>query len=439
MRAILIKDENVRDILNEFPHDYVFHIDCPLAPMYARVTTIPTDNVRGAAGIIAAEMTKRGMEEFIYFDESLTPYVDMARQVIMINHNQGLAYQIFFDNFFENLPLILKSPGIQKDQFKGIPALIVSAGPSLNKNIDLFPEAKGKCITITSGSAIGALQHKGWEPDAACLIDPYKLAAVDFKPGNYRLLSNSTARPEGVKMGSKNSFFQAGLFKPPLTLPKTETLRVDISVATTAFSLAQMWGCDPIIFIGQDCGKVDGVAYADGLCQESVESFKDSNNPTYEMIAEYFKIVFPMHEGTVYNCTEGGRHLGEGAIHKPLKEVLATLPERPEIKWEEADQLFILEEVEAQAKSVRDSYRLARMMEPKANSAEKIDRFLRQQVGTVAWQWMHKAMLPVMYECGDNYSRWYVAYLMWQEWCLKLANKLDEVAHGFRATQKTIQ
>ena len=118
----------------------------------------------------------------------------------------------------------------------------------------------------------------------------------------------------------------------------------------------------------------------------------------------------------------------------PLSEVLATLPERSEIKWEESDQLFITDEIADQAKSVRDSYRMARLMEPKANDPEKIDRFLRQQIGTTAWKWMHKAMLPVMYECEHNYSRWYIAFLMWQEWCLKLANKLDEVAHGTRAT-----
>ena len=305
MRAILIKDENVRDILNEFPHDYIFHIDCPIAPMFGRVTTIPTDNVRACGGIIASEMHKKGMTEFIYFDESLTEYVDMTRRIIMINHNQGLGYQIFFDNFFENLPVILRSPGIVKDQFKGIPALIVSAGPSLNKNVHLFPEAKGKCLTITSGSAIGAIQHNGWEPDVACLIDPYNAAAIDFKPGDYRMVTNYTAKPDGVKMGKNNSFFQAGLLVPPLTLPKTDTLQVDISVATTADQLAKVWGCEPIIFIGQDCGKVDGVAYADGLCQESIDGFKDSSNPTYEMIAEYFRIVFPQHDGTIYNCTEG--------------------------------------------------------------------------------------------------------------------------------------
>jgi hypothetical protein len=100
--------------------------------------------------------------------------------------------------------------------------------------------------------------------------------------------------------------------------------------------------------------------------------------------------------------------------------------------------VFITDELLSQAKSVRDSYRMARMMEPKADSCEKIERFLKQQVGTVAWKWAHKAMLPVMYECGDNYPRWYIAFLMWLEWCNKLANKLEEVANGTGATKKTV-
>jgi hypothetical protein len=424
VKAIIIKDESPDEALKLFPADLIFQINNPLPPTQARVVTIPTDNVRAAAGAIAKHMTQYNITEFSYLDPDLQPYIDMTRKIILINHNQGVNYKIFFDNFFDNLPLILKSPGVYKDQFKGMPALIVSSGPSLNKNIHLFGEAKKKCLTITSGSAIGPVQKRGFEPDVACLIDPFATAADSFTPGDYRMACNYTALPKGVRMGKNVSFFNAGeAFEAPLPLPPTEWVQVDLSVASTAYNLAVLWGCEPIIFIGQDCGITEGQEYADGVDAKQ----RDSEDVTYAMLAEYFRIKFAEHPGTIYNCTEGGRRLGDKAKHLPLAEVLSLLPDRPAIEWEEGKPWDISRDAKRQAKEVRDAYNYAKMFDPKANTCEKIERFICQQKGTTAWNWLNKMILPMMYECGDDYRKWYLTYLKWQEWCRVLAERLENV------------
>lgn len=46
-----------------------------------------------------------------------------------------------------------------------IPAIIVAAGPSLKKNVDLLKEVKGKAVTIVVDSAINTVMAHGIVPD----------------------------------------------------------------------------------------------------------------------------------------------------------------------------------------------------------------------------------------------------------------------------------
>jgi hypothetical protein len=60
------------------------------------------------------------------------------------------------DNMLQNLNLISNSPGViqVKDVFKGKPAVIVATGPSLNKNIDLLPSIKNKCVFFAADASL---------------------------------------------------------------------------------------------------------------------------------------------------------------------------------------------------------------------------------------------------------------------------------------------
>ncbi|MFA5576808.1 MAG: 6-hydroxymethylpterin diphosphokinase MptE-like protein [Tissierellaceae bacterium] len=85
-------------------------------------------------------------------------------------------------NFWE----VLSSPNIlleKKGEFKGKPALVVAAGPSLNEeieNIRIIKE-KGLAYVFSVGSAINTLIHHHIYPHAACTYDPYVFNQNVFK------------------------------------------------------------------------------------------------------------------------------------------------------------------------------------------------------------------------------------------------------------------
>ena len=62
-----------------------------------------------------------------------------------------------------------------KDYFpEDVPAIIVAAGPSLQKNVDLLKKAKGKAITIVVDSAINTVMAHGVMPDFVITVDTNK-------------------------------------------------------------------------------------------------------------------------------------------------------------------------------------------------------------------------------------------------------------------------
>ena len=96
-----------------------------------------------------------------YFETISDKIVDHLRafQVNTATAHNNMYFRT--QNILHNLRA--RSVDIQRllDRMKGVPAIMVSAGPSLNKNIHLLEEAKRKAILIPVGSAVKILHNKG--------------------------------------------------------------------------------------------------------------------------------------------------------------------------------------------------------------------------------------------------------------------------------------
>jgi hypothetical protein len=110
------------------------------------------------------------------------------------------------------------------------------------------------------------------------------------------------------------------------------------SVTTTAFSLAQHMGANPIILIGQDLAWTDGKDHADGyVSQYSREQLEARHAKGFEIEGYdgkpvrterqllYYKTWFEqrialMPDRLIVNATEGGARI-EGAAHVPFESV----------------------------------------------------------------------------------------------------------------------
>jgi hypothetical protein len=76
-------------------------------------------------------------------------------------------------NSFINIEVLSSSPGVRQldGQYRGKPAILVAAGPSLDKNIDLLSEAKGKALIMSSDTTFPVLLKKGIIPDLVVTIE----------------------------------------------------------------------------------------------------------------------------------------------------------------------------------------------------------------------------------------------------------------------------
>ena len=177
-------------------------------------------------------------------------------------------------NISMNLVNYVSTPPIDvlRDRFVGDPAIVISAGPSLSKNIDRLGTLKGKAVLCAVQTAIKPLMNHGIVPDFITSLDFDEMSrkffegvgdlrgahlvaepkatwhVIDDYPGPVSLLDNSWARLViGDRLGARGGL-QAGA-----------------TVAHLAFYLAAYMGCDPIIFVGQDLAFTGHVFYIPGV------------------------------------------------------------------------------------------------------------------------------------------------------------------------------
>lgn len=266
-------------------------------------------------------------------------------QTLMLMARQYQANTLF------NLRFVLTNPPFAElfDKFKGKPVILVSAGPSLDKNIDLLHEARDKALIIAVDTSLKPLRAKGIIPHLICTGDPQE--------ANYRHLKNSAdcdsyliAEP----MTNPKSFsdFNGKLFTASYGdkvvtwmenfIPKLGNVMCWGSVATMAFDVARKLGSDPIIFIGQDLSFPGGRTYAKGTYFETEEKrdmtvteqekhgvysvndiYGNEISTNRQMFAyhRWFVTEIAKTQTRVINATEGGI-LKEGVEVLTLREAL---------------------------------------------------------------------------------------------------------------------
>jgi hypothetical protein len=177
-------------------------------------------------------------------------------------------------NLLSNLPQYAAGATVHdlKNIAAGYPAIVVAAGPSLQRNIHLLREtdARGRAVIIAVQTALKPLLAAG--------IKPHFVTALDFHEISKRCYENLTAEDlDGVTLVIDPKAHPAivqsyegairscaaplldevlGDMKRPMgDLPAGAT------VAHLAVYLARYLGCNPITLIGQDLGFSDGVYY----------------------------------------------------------------------------------------------------------------------------------------------------------------------------------
>jgi hypothetical protein len=211
------------------------------------------------------------------FQERLVGIVDAVKMTVITTLCQG---RVTMRNLFQNADVYAASRGIADltDAAKGRAAIVVSAGPSLKRNVELLkdPAVRERCVIVAVQTVLKPLLAMG--------IRPHFVTALDYSEINRRFYEGLTAADvEGITLIVEPKVNPSVLVAWPgavrcigdgtldLLLGKelsgraeSERLKQGATVAHLAYYFARHLGCDPVALIGQDLGFTDGQYYAAG-------------------------------------------------------------------------------------------------------------------------------------------------------------------------------
>ncbi|MEL7633404.1 MULTISPECIES: 6-hydroxymethylpterin diphosphokinase MptE-like protein [Sporomusa] len=235
-----------------------------------------------------------------------------------------------------------------KDAFVGIPAFVVAAGPSLDKNIGKLKEAQGKGIIIAVDTIVQKLLQNGITPDFVCTVErgaivwEYFYENQDFPP-NMHLVSSLVADPRIVEKfkhravlplrSSVREYFWLG---EKLGASLNHYMWMGASCAHLAVGLALHVGASPIVMVGQDLAYGEKGTHADGTVYDkkpineetevlTVPGYYGGLVKTRKIWLEFkqiFENMFRTTDRMIINATEGGAKIA-GTSQQSLTNVIA--------------------------------------------------------------------------------------------------------------------
>ncbi len=292
----------------------------------------------------------------------------------MVGANSLFGFQADLNEVM-SCPRLIQSKGVGELEglFSGYPAILVSTGPSLGRNIHHLKKAQGSALIIAAGQALRALLAYGIRPDLITYID-YMDHAVDHLAGLMscrdvplvcvpKVCHPLIRQWQGPVLVAGPDDKNAMGCLNDLWAQKGE-IRPGISVAHFNLTLAQHLKADPIIFVGQDFAvggeftHFDQVDHrhrigstANNKIVTRMDDLKAVNKdleinrgevytlPGYfgEKVTTYnnllaqldqFQGIIEAGEGTFVNCTEGGARIAR-TLQMRLTQALETYCRTP--------------------------------------------------------------------------------------------------------------
>ena len=224
-----------------------------------------------------------------------------------------------------------------------MPAILVAAGPSLEKNIDQLKEAKGKAFILAVDRAAKFMLNHGIEPDMIAAIDYLK--AVEFfederlKKIPLVMLTDFNYKVMELLDGADYIYGSTDL---KLYMDycqhfgnEIESIPQGGSVATYAFALLHYWNFKKIIIVGQDLAMAgdkhhagEGTLRREEIKREIVEVEGNVEEKVYTTLDFYaylrwyeLAVDYYYENGQVINATEGGAKI-KGMKVMSLKEAI---------------------------------------------------------------------------------------------------------------------
>ena len=200
-------------------------------------------------------------------------------------------------NLMRNMPAVMKERSLyqladrlSQCELGGIPAIIIAAGPSLDRNIREIQRAQGHAFIIAVDTALKAVLRAGISPDIIVCIDPQKESVLFEHEGIGAVPAIfGMDIPDSVTGRHTAPMFFTGTGQKDIMSSFCQRygkesypqLATGGSVANTAFSAALLMGFRTVILVGQDLAYTDGRGHTGAAYDNEEKNTKDAANVTH--------------------------------------------------------------------------------------------------------------------------------------------------------------
>ena len=216
------------------------------------------------------------------------------RMEYMFIRDSGIRNQhnLMVSNFRENELNCKHNVDELRDEFAGKKAVIVAAGPSLDKNIELLKQKPEDCLIISTGTVFHKLIQAEIDVDYVIVSDAQPTIFSQFcqdleKRIPILVLSTASKCVASQYAGEKYIIYQKDYdLSENMAKEKDRSVyQTGGSVSTTALDVCLKLGCKSVAYIGLDLAYTDKKGHADGTTGvEKIDTSDMRIVPGYEII-----------------------------------------------------------------------------------------------------------------------------------------------------------
>lgn len=186
-------------------------------------------------------------------------------------------------NTLRNLGHIVRGPDVAglRERLRGVPAIVVGAGPSLDCQIATLRHVAPRAVVIATDTAWRPLANAGIDPHIVVALDPtadngQHLRGVPVEVPPWIVTEGSVDPPALAALAGRVAVFRVADHHPWPWLASAGLergrLRAWGSVLTSTLDLALFCGCAPVVLVGADLSYPDGQPYCRGTTHEELWS-----------------------------------------------------------------------------------------------------------------------------------------------------------------------
>lgn len=223
-------------------------------------------------GVVARWVPSMRLDPRLY-DEALVATANAIDRAGLRHRTAKMRGPGWLRHYLAHVPALASAPGLPalRGMLRGVPAVIVAAGPSLDRNAAQLAGLADRAFIMCVNTAAGALARAGVRPHALVTIESLDVSA------QLRDLPFLAEVPAFVELTANDALWELPLrAKLPISVDTSSCAvfsgRIDAGhhlsagfcVANAATSIAYVLGCDPIVLVGSDLAYSEGRVYACG-------------------------------------------------------------------------------------------------------------------------------------------------------------------------------